>query len=160
MAANITGKKPMPYDDPDTSKALNRTLHWLSRMHFQYCDAQFDSLGISPGQVPILMELGRHGEMSQKDLADKVRVTPATISGTLKRLEKNGFIERKPMQDDMRVSLVSLSAEGKQLMEEARSIFHEADEIPLQGFSNEERAQLLAYFKRMANNMRDSIVQK
>lgn len=155
MAVNDSPGRVMPYDEPDLSKAINRTLHWLARMHFAYCDSQFETLGIGPGQVPILLELGRHEQLSQRDLAEKVRVTPATISGTLKRLEKSGLVVRKAMEDDMRVSLVSLSDSGKKLLQEAQAVFRKADDIPLRGFSDQERSTLLEYFRRMLRNMQD-----
>lgn len=49
-----------------------------------------EKTGIGAGQVPILMELQRHGEMTQSALAEHVHVTPATMSGTLKRMERDG----------------------------------------------------------------------
>lgn len=153
MAANDHSSSHPPFDEQDTVKMINHMLHWLSRKHFQYCESQFESLGIGPGQVPILIELGKHGQLSQRDLAEKVRVTPATISGTLKRLEKSGFVVRTSMADDARVSLVSLSETGKVLMEEARSVFHEADEMPIADFSEQEREELLGYIRRMLTNV-------
>ena len=38
--------------------------------------------------------LSDHGEMAQRRLAEEIRVTPATVCGTLKRMERAGLIER------------------------------------------------------------------
>jgi len=145
------------FDEQETAKTTARMLHWLSRVHFQYCDSQFQSLGIGPGQVPILMELGKHGQLSQRDLAEKVHVTPATISGTLKRLERGGVIVRTGAEDDARVSLVSLSESGKALMEEAKSVFREADRMLIAGFTEDECRQALGYFGRMLENVQKGL---
>lgn len=151
MAINDRPQERRHENEP--ARVTGRLLHWLSRKHFQYCEAKFQSVGIWPGQVPILMELGKHGRLSQRDLAEKVRVTPATISGTLKRLERNGVIVRTGTEDDARVSLVSLSERGKQLMEEAHSVFAEADELLVQGFTQEEQELALVLIRRMLENV-------
>lgn len=160
MAAKCPSPLHPSQDNPDKAKTINHMLHRLSRQHFQYCESQFESLGIGPGQVPILMELGCYGQLSQRDLAEKVRVTPATISGTLKRLEKNGFIVRTSMEDDARVSLVSLSPSGKRLMEEARSVFQAADAMPLTGFDAREQDELEGYIRRMLENVQNGFEEQ
>lgn len=141
----------------EMAKNAGRMLHLLSRKHFQYCENKFQSLGIGPGQVPILMELGKHGQLSQRDLAEKVRVTPATISGTLKRLERSGVIVRTGAEDDARVSLVSLSENGEALMKEARSVFAEADDLLIEGFSQQEKEALLSLLQRMLENVHEGM---
>jgi len=141
----------------EMAKNAGRMLHLLSRKHFQYCENKFQSIGIGPGQVPILMELGKHGQLSQRDLAEKVRVTPATISGTLKRLERAGIIVRTGTEDDARVSLVSLSESGEALMKEARSVFAEADDMLVKGFSQQEREELIGLLGRMLENVHEGM---
>ena len=144
-------------DEQEPARVTGRMLHWLSRKHFQYCENKFQSLGIGPGQVPILMELGRHGQLSQRDLAEKVRVTPATISGTLKRLERGGVIVRTGAEDDARVSLVSLSEQGKTLMQEARGVFAEADAMLVRGFDESEQQELISFIHRMLENVQNGL---
>jgi len=139
--------------EQDRARDMGVALHLLTRKHFQYCECKFQSIGIGPGQVPILMELGKHGQLSQRDLAEKVNVTPATISGTLKRLERAGVIVRTGTEDDARVSLVSLSERGKALMQEARSVFAEADARLIEGLSQEEMESLRGLLHRMQKNV-------
>ena len=144
-------------DEHEKAKNAGRLLHLLSRKHFQYCENKFQSLGIGPGQVPILMELGKYGQLSQRDLAEKVHVTPATISGTLKRLERGGIIVRTGTEDDARVSLVSLSESGEALMKEARSVFAEADDLLVNGFTPLEKDELLRLLERMLENVHEGM---
>ncbi|MDO4740907.1 MAG: MarR family winged helix-turn-helix transcriptional regulator [Eubacteriales bacterium] len=147
----------MAINDRPIARETDRMLHWVSRKHFQYCENKFQSIGIGPGQVPILMELGKYGRLSQRDLAEKVRVTPATISGTLKRLERAGIIVRTGAEDDARVSLVSLSETGKALMEEARGVFRSAGEMLVAGFEEQEIEQLVDYLHRMFDNVNTAL---
>ena len=157
MAVN---DNPRNVQQDEPARVTGRMLHLLSRKHFQYCENQFQSIGVGPGQVPILMELGRHGQLSQRDLAEKVRVTPATISGTLKRLERGGVIVRTGAEDDARVSLVSLSEKGKALMQEMRSVFDGADDRLMDGFTDEEKETALILLGRMLENVQTAMEEK
>ena len=53
-----------------------------------------ESLNVGFGQAAILKVLSDHGEMAQRRLAEEIRVTPATVCGTLKRMERAGLIDR------------------------------------------------------------------
>ncbi len=145
--------------DTDSRAQIGRLLHWLSRRHFQYCEERLQEVGIGPGQVPILMELSRCGELSQRVLAEKVHVTPATISGTLKRLERGGIISRREDEKDARVSLVSLSERGRALSEEARHIFREADCMIIEKFNEQECDELLSYLRRMLDIVQEGLAK-
>ena len=89
----------------------------LSRKHFQLNSAQLEETGFGSGQIPVLLELNRGGELNQRELAERTHVTPATMSGTLKRMEKNGFIVRTPDENDARISRVRLTEEGKEWLQ-------------------------------------------
>lgn len=155
MAANNSQSR-VPFES-EPARQAGSMLHWLSRKHLQYCENKFQSIGIPPGQVPILLELGKHGQLSQRDLAQKVCVTPATISGTLKRLERSGIIVRTGMADDARVSLVSLSQAGKTLLQEAGDVFQDADELLVAGFTEQEIQELLNFIRRMLDNVQNGL---
>lgn len=71
--------------------------------------------GILPliGQYRCLCFLEEEGEMTQKQLAEKMEIRPASMSELLYKLEKKGFIERRSSLHDKRSVVVSLSESGK-----------------------------------------------
>ena len=77
----------------------------------------------------------------------------ATISGTLKRMERAGLIQRTGDEADARVSIVQLTEKGECCSEEAVRLFTQTDTDMLQGFSEEELAQLRGYLQRMGENV-------
>ena len=97
---------------PNPKVKIVRQIIHLSRQHFQLCSSHLEETGIGSGQVPVLLELERHGELSQRELAERTRVTPATMSGTLKRMEKAGLITRTADENDARISRVQLTQAG------------------------------------------------
>lgn len=145
------------YPDNDLRIAVGRALVHTSRRHFHLCELRLEELNIGPGQMPVLRELSRHKKMTQRDLAEHTHVTAATISGTLKRMERADLIHRSEDERDARVSIVELTEKGINCSDEALRLFNETDNCMLQGFSEEELTVLLAYLNRMHENLRQSL---
>lgn len=139
--------------DNNPRVAVGRTLLHTSRRRFQLSDLRLEELGIGPGQMPVLGELNRHRKMTQRELAEHTHVTAATISGTLKRMERAGLIKRSEDESDARVSIVELTEKGQNCSNEAICLFVETDEDMLAGFTEEELAVLLGFLNRMHDNV-------
>lgn len=133
---------------------------WVSRVYrrrFQLSEILLDQIGVGPGQVPILSQLSYHGELTQRELAEHTHVTAATISGTLKRMEKAGIVYRTDDNRDARVSIVRLTDKGKIVAEQARQQFIEADKEMLKGFTDSECEMLVECLERMRENIADAL---
>ena len=129
---------------------------WLSRTYrrrFQLSEILLERIGVGPGQVPILSQLSYHGELTQRELAEHTHVTAATISGTLKRMEKAGIIYRTDDNRDARVSIVRLTEKGKEVAEQAHQQFVAADKEMLKGFTEAECEMLVECLGRMRDNV-------
>jgi len=62
--------------------------------------------------IPLLACLGTHGPMAAVELADRTGRDSTTVSRQLAVLEAQGFVERRPSQEDRRVKEIFLTAEG------------------------------------------------
>ena len=118
-----------------------------------------ESMNIGVGQVPILKLLTENGTMTQRQIADEIRVTPATICGTIKRMERASLIQRAAAETDGRVTCISLTDAGKNLADRAFNAFAQAHEDMLRGFSDEERVQLAEFVRRMGENLTQAVEQ-
>jgi DNA-binding MarR family transcriptional regulator len=147
------------YDEQELSsrELVGRWVGRVYRRRFQLSELLLERMGIGPGQVPILTELNHHGSLTQRELAEHTHVTAATISGTLKRMERAGLIYRTDDTHDARVSIVRLTDEGKNVVHEAGKYFRKTDFEMLQGFSDAECDMLLDCFMRMRENLVDAI---
>src|SRR5947207_5741606 len=76
---------------------------------------------ITPSMLSALSTIERHGPMTLSELAAYERVQPPTITSVLGRLESAGLIARDTDVDDRRVSWVSLTPDGRRLVEANRS---------------------------------------
>lgn len=125
----------------------------ISRRLFQRGARTMESMNIGVGQVPILELLKTNGTMTQRQIAEEIRVTPATICGTIKRMERTGLIRRTSMESDGRVTCISLTETGETLTEQARKAIEHARRNLLDGFSEEECAQLHSFIIRISENL-------
>ena len=129
---------------------------WISRVYrrrFQLNEMLLEKMGIGPGQVPILTQLDYHGELTQRELAEHTHVTAATISGTLKRMEKAGLVYRTDDNRDARVSIVRLTEKGQEVAAEARKQFACTSREMLKGFTDSECDMIVSCLERMRENI-------
>lgn len=75
----------------------------------------------NPGDFDTLATLRRQGEpfqLSPKELAARLLLTSAGLSGRLDRLEGSGWVERTPNPEDRRATIVTLSSAGMELVDQ------------------------------------------
>jgi len=74
----------------------------------------------NPSDLDTLAALRREGrpfELSPKELSSRLLVTSAGLSGRLDRLESAGWIRRTPNPEDRRATIVTLTEEGRELVD-------------------------------------------
>ena len=98
-------------------------------------------------------EVCEAGGVSVGDLCDHLMVSRQNLTGTLKRLESAGLIERSADAKDGRARRLQLTAPGerrwRQLQPLIRGFYGEA----LRGLSLDERASVLHYLNRLRDNL-------
>lgn len=72
------------------------------------------------GGTRILIKLLMNGPVTQRALADLLERTPATLSQQLEPLERDGLVERAPLESDRRTLVVRLTEAGVTAVQEAR----------------------------------------
>jgi len=90
---------------------------------------------------------------SQRELAEEMQLTPATVTATLSYMEKLSLISRETDAGDQRVNRVRITETGIALAEELRRRMNSLDELMFDGFSPEEMEQLGQYMKRLSDNL-------
>ena len=76
---------------------------------------------LSPSQAAALTTIERHGPLTPSELAERERVQRPTVTRVLARLEEAGLVDRAADPQDRRSSLVSISEDGRALLESARA---------------------------------------
>lgn len=129
----------------------------VSRRLLQRGAQMMENINIGVGQAPILKLLSDNEVMTQRQIAEEIRVTPATICGTIKRMERAGLIQRSSNEHDGRVTCISLTDEGRSRTEQATQIIELSHRELLRGFSEAECRQMQDFLQRMGENLVSAI---
>ena len=139
------------------SDQLSRAVDMMIRtdhMHRAMIDGRVKEIGIHRTQHRILMHLARHGCLpSQKDLAEHLDITPAAVTGALKKIEQDGYIE-KTLGKDNRYNEIRITEKGRNVVKQTRLLFSEVDFAMFDGFSEEELAIYISCLEKLQENMK------
>ncbi len=132
------------------AETMIRTEH----MHRTMIESRAKEIGLHRTQHRILMHLARHGRLpSQKELAEHLRITPAAVTIALKKIERDGYVERTLGQDN-RYNELCITEKGREVVKKTRRLFSEADAAMLSGFSESELLTYIAFLEKMQENIR------
>ena len=103
-----------------------------------------------PGELTLpetwaLSRLDRNGPATSSDLARQDRISPQSMGATLAVLEQRGLVERQRDPADGRRVVLSITAAGRQLVNDRRGARSEMIAVALRdGFTAADRDLLLA----------------
>ena len=76
--------------------------------------------GITPSMLAALSTVERRGPLTLGELAAAEGIAPPSVTAVATRLEEAGLVERATLERDRRVSVVSITARGSELLRESR----------------------------------------
>jgi DNA-binding MarR family transcriptional regulator len=79
--------------------------------------------------------------------------SPSTITNMVKRMEKAGFVVRRPDPRDERISRVYLTGTGRRIRTAVEDVWRAFEEQVFAGFSEEELTVLRDLLLRMCRNI-------
>ena len=132
--------------------------HALHRVHANTIQAELNARGLSDvGSPLILFMLDHHGEggeiASQRELAQTLQVSPAAIATSLKSLERMGYVEKRPDEQDNRRNRVLITEKGKNAVQQCFAVFQEIDRRMMEGLTDQERDDLDRLNRKMLENL-------
>jgi len=113
--------------------------NWAARLFYRELERQLAPLGINPAYMPILFALSDGSSLTQKELADRAAVEQPTMTATLSRMERDGFITRRPNPEDGRSVIVSLSSQGSERVPQVQNVVETINGLALKTLSEDER---------------------
>ncbi len=97
-------------------------LYAASRLITRLYQPLLEPLGLTYPQYIVLMILWEQSPQRVSDIGQLAMLNSNTLTPLLKRLEEQGFILRQRDQQDERVVMISLTAQGQHLQESCRMI--------------------------------------
>lgn len=132
---------------------MGRLLGAVCRLHYSRAFGVFEEIGLYRGQPLMLSMLLEQDGRTHTALAEEMHVSPPTISKMVQRLEKAGFVIRKPDKHDQRVSRVHLTEAGRAVIADAKTVIATLDAETFAGLTAEERATFRALLMHIKDNL-------
>jgi DNA-binding MarR family transcriptional regulator len=136
---------------------LDFLLAQVSRLHHHRAHELLDKIGLFRGQPRVIDLLVEQNGLTHRELAEKLEVTPATVTKMIQRMEKAGFVQRKPDADDQRVSRVYLTKAGRGVHADLQTFQQQMDSESFRGFSEEEQAVMRGFLLRLRENLTQAL---
>lgn len=116
----------------------------------------YQEFDLNKSQAGILFALHQSDSMSQKELAGRLNVTPPSITASIQKMERDGYLTRHPDARDQRVMRLSLTEKGKSCIEGVRKVAKQMEELMFQNMNREE----VMLLKRLLLQISDNLDQK
>ena len=91
-----------------------------------------------------------------KTLCEKTSLDKSTLTGIIDRLERDGYIERKPSETDKRSTLISLTGKEQEFAKNIQKVSNQMNEIFYKGFTDEEITQFDSMLARILENCKEA----
>ncbi len=112
-----------------------------------------DKTGVYQAQYYLLMVISCNQYASQKELADSLEISTATVAVSLKKLETGGYIKKVMDENDNRLNKIVITEKGNKVVEESRKIFKLRDERIFRGFTDNEMDTLSEMVQKLNQNL-------
>ncbi len=135
-------------------RALFFKIRTVGHLHRKNIEDILNEVDLFYGQHPILIALERKGPSSQKEIAEELHVSAPSITNSVKRLTKKGFITCDVKEEDRRSRILCLTDKGLEVSNHCKSLF---DTMDKETCSNIDANDLIIFEKvldTMINNLK------
>lgn len=134
--------------------------HVMNRYHSNTMQTYMTEAGLDDvGSPMLLLTLSewchrRNRNPSQRELAEALHITPATVAMSLKSLEQSGYIAKTVDVTDQRCKRITITEKGTDMARLCIQLYAKVDATMREGLTPEESALLDDTYLRMINNLR------
>ncbi|MGL4739485.1 MAG: MarR family winged helix-turn-helix transcriptional regulator [Sarcina sp.] len=125
--------------DEKNNEDLYFELKKMMKNNFYRSRKVIEDYGLYVGQPQFLFTLYKEEGLRQKDIAEKLEIQAPTVTVTVKRLEKSGFITKCIDEKNKRVSRLYLTEKGRQACEELKDVMRSVHDQIFSVLTEEEK---------------------
>ena len=128
-------------------KSIGRT----SRCAILYRGEMLRAFGLSGTQHLYILNVCRNPGVTQDELVHRNYVNKSNVARQLAQLEENGFVLRRPGENDRRQMLVFPTQKAREVYPRVCEVLQEWNAQLLQDFSPEEQELLVSMMEKVMN---------
>ncbi len=129
---------------------LARLLGIVLQHYYATLNESLYPLGLSAGQIPVILSLATCQNVTQEALARHFHVDKGAVARAARRLEESGFIRREIDPADRRAVRLFLTEQGELVVPELRRLGAAWEAAVMDGLDADERAAFRSTLTRMA----------
>ncbi|MBG0740501.1 winged helix-turn-helix transcriptional regulator [Paeniglutamicibacter antarcticus] len=132
---------------------ISHAIFRVARLHRMLAGSLLRNTGLYPGQELVMMHLWDQGEQRQVDLVKVLDSDAATMTRTIQRLERAGFVRRRPDPTDARASLIEPTPASMHLRTELNEIWQQLERLTVGPFDPTHQEAALASLEELEHNL-------
>jgi len=130
-----------------------REIGMIARALDSIANIEFKEYDLTRGQYLYLVRICENPGIIQEKLAEMIKVDRTTASRAIKKLEANGFIEKRADSTNKKIKKIFPTEKGKAIAPNINRENDHSERVALQGFSEEETLLLRGLLQRVRNNV-------
>jgi len=134
-------------------KEILREIGMIARALDSISNLEFIEYELTKGQYLYLVRICENPGIIQEKLAEMIKVDRTTASRAIKKLESNGFIEKKDDEHNKKIKNLFPTEKGKDVYPFIKRENDHSNEIALKGFSHKEVEDIYNLLQRMRINV-------
>jgi len=134
------------------TESLGRWISILYRYTNIYIEKKFKDYQMGAGQVKLLHLIYTHRDITQVDIARMLRLDKGTVTRSIKKLERAGYIQRQRLKSDNRVYRLVVTEKGLKIKDYINKTLGGWTVILSNSFDVGEKEEAFNYLSRMAGN--------
>lgn len=134
-------------------KEILREIGMIARVLDSISNIEFKEYDLTKGQYLYLVRVAENPGIIQEKLAEMIKVDRTTAARAIKKLEMNGFIEKKDDQHNKKIKRIYPTEKGKKVYPFIRREHEYSDTVALAGFSETEATTIFHLLQRVRKNI-------
>ena len=142
-----------------SSASLGKWISLLYRYGQIYIYKELEPYNIGKGQFLFLVTLYKKEGLSQDELAQTLNIDKGTTARAVEKLEKSGYLYRKPKKMNLRTNEIYLTQKAKDFEPQLYSILKRWTDILSTGMAESEIEKAFCILAKMTENATDYITK-
>ncbi|MGE7837250.1 MarR family winged helix-turn-helix transcriptional regulator [Viridibacillus arvi] len=134
-------------------KEILREIGMIARALDSISNIEFKEYDLTKGQYLYLVRICENPGIIQEKLAEMIKVDRTTASRAIKKLEINGFIEKKEDEHNKKIKRLFPTDKGKIVFPIIKRENDYSNSIALTGFSESEAETIFHLLKKIRKNI-------
>ncbi|MCM3178877.1 MarR family transcriptional regulator [Cytobacillus horneckiae] len=134
-------------------KEILREIGMIARALDSISNIEFKEYDLTKGQYLYIVRICENEGIIQEKLAEMIKVDRTTAARAIRKLEVNGFIEKKEDKHNKKIKKLFPTEKGKNVYPFIKRENDYSDTVALEGFSESEEETIFNLLQRVRKNI-------